>query len=109
MDADRVYCAWATPEQYFVVALDHQGKELWRAELGPFPSKHGYGTSPMLYQDMLIVTNDQDGDSSLQALNCKDGSLRWQVPREHRPEQNASYSVPCIYQPPKGPVELIRQ
>jgi len=56
---------------------------------------------------VLIVTNDQDGESSLQALNCKDGSLRWRIPRDHKAEQNASYSVPCIYQPPSGPAELI--
>jgi outer membrane protein assembly factor BamB len=108
VDADRVYCTWATPEQYFAAAFDHQGKELWRVELGPFPSEHGYGASPMLYQDLLIVTNDQDGNSSLQALDCKDGSVRWRIPRQqHLPDKNSSYSVPCIYQPPKGPAELI--
>lgn len=107
VDASRVYCAWATPELYYVVALDHDGTEIWRTELGPFPSAHGYAASPMIYQDLLIVTNDQDGDSSLQALSCKDGTIRWRIPRRHRDEQNASYSVPCIYQPPQGPAELI--
>ena len=58
-------------------------------------------------KDLLIVTNDQDGESSLQALDCKDGTVRWRIPRQHRDEQNASYSVPCIYQPPTGPAELI--
>lgn len=107
VDARHVYCAWATPEQYYVVALNHEGTEIWRTELGPFPSAHGYAASPMIYENLLIVTNDQDGESSLQALDCKDGKIVWRVPRRHRDEQNASYSVPCIYQPAKGPAELI--
>ena len=34
VDAERVYCTWATPEQYFAAAFDHQGKELWRDRAG---------------------------------------------------------------------------
>ena len=107
VDAKRVYCSWATPDEYFVVALDHDGKEKWRRSLGPFTSRHGFATSPMLYNDLLIATNDQDGSSTLQALDTKDGAIRWQVARKTLAEQNASYAVPCVYQPAKGPAELI--
>jgi outer membrane protein assembly factor BamB len=43
----------------------------------------------------------------LQALNLNDGKVRWTVPRKSLPDQNTSYSVPCIYQPARGPAELI--
>jgi outer membrane protein assembly factor BamB len=107
VDVQHVYCSWATPEQYFTVALDHSGKEVWRVEFGPYASQHGFGTSPIVYEDLLIVTNDQDGDSSLMALNRHDGAIKWRIPRQARPEQNASYAVPCIFQPAKGAPELI--
>jgi outer membrane protein assembly factor BamB len=55
----------------------------------------------------VIVTNDQDGDSSLQALRTKDGSIAWRVARHTREKQNASYAAPCIYHPAKGADELI--
>ncbi len=107
VDKDHVYCLWGTPEEYLVVAVNHAGREVWRRDLGPFVSRHGFGTSPMLLDDMVIVTNDQDGTSTLQALDRKTGKVRWQIPRKTLPEQNASYAVPCVYQPPSGPVELI--
>jgi outer membrane protein assembly factor BamB len=70
-------------------------------------SEHGFGTSPMLIDDLVIVTNDQDGESSLQALKIKDGSIAWRVPRRTREKQNCSYAVPCVYHAAGGSEELI--
>ena len=106
-DSQHVYCAWATPEEFTMVALTHDGKEAWRASLGPFASAHGFATSPIVYEDLVIVTNDQDGDSSLIALDSRSGKIRWQVPRKVRPEQNASYAAPCILQQGGKPDQLI--
>jgi outer membrane protein assembly factor BamB len=107
VDEDHVYCAWATPEEFSVVALKHDGKEAWHAHLGPFVSQHGFGTSPILHEDLLIITNDQDSESSLIALDRAGGQTRWKVPRKVLDKQNASYAAPCIYRPPAGPPELI--
>lgn len=107
VDAERVYCAWSTPEEFTVVALAHDGSLAWRAALGPFVSQHGFGTSPILYRDLLIIANDQDADSFLIALDRNSGATRWKVPRKHIPEKNACYATPCVYKPPRGPAELI--
>ena len=47
VDADRVYVIWPAPEAVTVHALDHQGKEVWKQNLGPYPSQHGGGMSPV--------------------------------------------------------------
>jgi outer membrane protein assembly factor BamB len=107
VDARRVYCAWSTPEEFTVVALAHDGALEWRAKLGPFASQHGFGTSPILFDDLVIITNDQDADSFLIALEAASGATRWKVPRKHLAEQNTCYSTPCIYRPPGGAPELI--
>jgi outer membrane protein assembly factor BamB len=107
VDDQRVYCAWATPEQFSLVALNHDGSQAWRANLGPFVSMHGFGASPILYEDLVIVTNDQDADSSLIALDRKGGQTRWKVPRKVVEKQSASYAAPCIFQPRSGAAELI--
>lgn len=107
VDQDHVYCAWATPEEFTLVAMNHDGTTAWRANLGPFVSKHGFGTSPILYNDQLIITNDQDADSFLIAVDRASGLTRWKVPRKVHEEQNASYAAPCIFQPKIGPAELI--
>jgi outer membrane protein assembly factor BamB len=107
VDDKRVYCAWATPEEFTLVALDHQGRDAWRADLGRFTSLHGFATSPIVYRDSVIVTGDQDADSFLVALDAASGTIRWKVPRKVHEQQNASFAVPCIYAREGAADELI--
>jgi outer membrane protein assembly factor BamB len=105
VDENCVYMAWATPSEYAVVALDKaEGKEVWRRDLGPFNGDHGFGASPVLFEDMLILSNDQTGPSSTVALDCRTGKTRWQLDRR---TVKTAYSTPVIYQPENGPAQLI--
>ncbi len=107
VDADRVYCAWATPDEFTLIALKHDGREAWRVDLGTFTSMHGFGASPILYDDLVIITNDQDGESFLVAVDRASGAIRWKVPRKVHEMQNASYASPCVYQPSGAAAQLI--
>lgn len=102
-DRHRVYVTWADPKEYVVLALDHDGNEAWRADLGPFKAGHGFGASPIVHDDLLVVPNDQDGQSSLVGLDSATGKVRWKVPRKGR----NSYSTPCVFHPEGKPAELI--
>jgi len=104
LDAERLYLYWTTPEAITVLALDHDGNEVWQRDLGPFDSQHGSGTSPIVFDDLLIVPNDQRGKSFIIALDCRNGETRWKLDRR---VVKAAYSTPCIYQPEGGPPELI--
>jgi outer membrane protein assembly factor BamB len=107
-DADHVYVAWASPQGFYMVALDHAGNEVWRENLGEHKSRHGFGTSPIVYEDLVIMTNDHEGAQSyVMALDRGTGKTRWKVPRKSMSPQNASYSAPMIYTPPGGQDELI--
>ncbi|MEX0678492.1 MAG: PQQ-binding-like beta-propeller repeat protein [Pirellulales bacterium] len=107
VDENRVYCAWSTPEEFTLLAIAHDGSSAWRADLGPFVSQHGFGTSPILIGELLIITNDQDADSFLIAVDRTSGATRWKVPRRHIQEQNTCYSTPCVFTRPGGAAELI--
>ncbi len=107
VDAERVYCAWSTPEEFTLLALGHDGEPIWHADLGPFASQHGFGTSPILFEDLLIIANDQDADSFVIAVDPASGKTQWKVPREHLAEQNTCYATPCVYKPEGRPAELI--
>ena len=107
VDGRAVYMAWATPEQFSLVATDHNGEQIWRKELGPFTSEHGFGTSPVLYEDMVIITNDQEGESFVLAVDAKTGNERWRAPHRSLTRQNASYSAPCVYKPKDAEPQLI--
>ena len=83
VDRDHVYVCWSAPDEYLVRALDHQGQEVWKVDLGSVVTQHSTGVSPIVYDGMLILGNDQDGEqteekpglSSYVALDCKDGWL----------------------------------
>ncbi len=108
VDAKRVYVCWSTPEEYLVLALDHQGQEVWRRNLGPFVSQHSSGTSPIVFEDMVVLANDQDaeggGRSFVVALDAATGQVRWRLDRR---STRVAYSTPCVYHGPDGRPQLI--
>ncbi len=104
VDKDRIYYYWASHETINVLALDHGGREVWRRTFDGFKSLHGSGPSPCLYQDLLIIPNDQMGPSSVFALDVKTGKTRWTLKRK---SGRAAYAAPCIYTPDNGAAQLI--
>ncbi len=93
VDSERVYIAEADTEHYLVNAYTHDGKKVWSRDLGPYLSQHGFGPSPVLYNGLLIVANNQDGPSHILALDAATGETRWTSDRE---SDVASYSTPMI-------------
>ena len=107
VDEDRVYVVWATPDEHVALALDqHSGTEIWRHDLGPFVSEDGFGPSPVLVDDVVILANDQDpgGTSSIVALDRKTGRTRWKVDRQTK---KAIFSTPCVFEPIGGRPQVI--
>lgn len=115
VDEDHVYVAWADDENTRLIALNHDGETSWVANLGPWVSQHGFGTSPIVYQDKLIVSLMQLGDprkignrpagqSRLIAFDRKTGEKLWEADRD---SDVAAYSVPCIYKTKEGQDVLI--
>jgi len=106
VDKDHVYALFADPSKYLVKAWDHSGKEVWTVDLGPFKSQHGLGTSPVVYDDHLIVANDQDGDSFIIALDVKTGKTVWKCPRRGV-EENTAYGTPTILERKGQPAQIL--
>ena len=59
-DANQIYVAWSDPEFTRLMALDHAGNEKWTVNLGPWVSQHGFGSSPMIYGDLVVVNCSQE-------------------------------------------------
>jgi outer membrane protein assembly factor BamB len=114
VDDERVYVAWSTPECLTLRALDHAGQDCWKQELGPYVSQHGFGNSPIVFEDLVILINSQDGEeldpgqapgiSCVLAFDRRTGAERWRTPR---PTKRACYSTPCLHHLPDGTPELI--
>ena len=93
-DRRHVYTVWGTPRRTVVAAITHSGREVWRAELPAFRSGHGFGVSPMIYDDLLILPVEQQGDSLWTALKCADGQQQWRVKRDSK----LHYAPPCLFE-----------
>jgi outer membrane protein assembly factor BamB len=115
VDADQVYVLWTEPEHASVHALDHQGKVVWKHDLGSYHAPHGGGGSPIVAGDVVIVPLDQEqpdpspaggtrAESFVIALDRKSGTLRWKYPY---PSSTAGYATPALYKPAAGVPELI--
>ncbi len=121
VDAKGVVITWATLEEVVLLALDHDGHEMWRRDLGPFVGPHGVGSSPILVDDLVVLANEQEdykllarllgreekgpsGESFLIGVDRKTGKTRWKVPRK---TTLASYSTPCVHRLENGSAEIV--
>jgi len=91
-------------QEFGMLAFDPDGRELWRLRLGPFNMYYGFGASPILVDDLIILPVDQDLGSHLMAIDKRTGKVRWQV---DRPGVISGYSTPTVYQPKTGPKQIV--
>lgn len=105
VEAERVVACFVSRDHFWVRCFDHAGQEQWARDLGAFESQHGHGASPMVYEDMVVVTNDQDGESFVVALRLKDGEVVWKAPRKSE-SGGTAYGTPVVHRHTGG-VELL--
>jgi outer membrane protein assembly factor BamB len=102
-DGKRIYAIFWDGKQVLLVAYDFTGASLWQRELGGFTSQHGVGMSPIVFEDKVILNNDQDGSAKVLAFDAKTGKPAWEVERR---AFRTCYSTPFILNHPGAP-ELI--
>jgi outer membrane protein assembly factor BamB len=93
-DGSLVFAWFGTGQ---IAALDRNGAIVWQRHLGkeiaPFDIQWGHGSSPALYNDLLILLCDQPSASYLLALDKRTGKDRWKADRG---KGRSSYSTPLI-------------
>jgi outer membrane protein assembly factor BamB len=82
-DGDRVYAVWGSGKRTEAIALDHAGKLVWKREWPEFTSDHGFGTSPILSDGVLIIHTDsvELRKSLVMGLNPATGESLWELER----------------------------
>ncbi len=100
-DGERVYAVFGTGQ---VVAVDAaSGRQVWARHLGkeygPFRINWGHGSSPVIYEDLLILPCYHEPSAYLIALDRRTGATRWKADRGGAV---LSYSTPLIVSTPAG-------
>jgi outer membrane protein assembly factor BamB len=78
-DGKRVFCAFGSS---VLAALDFQGNLVWRKEIIPYTFDVTLGSSPVLYEDTVILfcAMAQSRDSRVIAFHKATGEVKWQQP-----------------------------
>ena len=91
-DGDRLYVNFLNNEAVWTSALSLDGKIVWQKEITKYVVHQGFGSSPAIYQDLLIVSADNKGGGAVVALNRSSGDEVWRHKRPKKP----NYSSPVI-------------
>jgi len=100
VDADGIYIFWQAEDESFLVALNHDGREIWRKTLAGVYTRHGPGKSAIVVGDLVVFgheqrTNEKGLKGAWFAVDRKTGRTRWTIERTNT--NNVSYSTPCLY------------
>jgi outer membrane protein assembly factor BamB len=121
IDAERIYINWCTGNTIQALALDHNGKLLWRNDhVADYIHEHGTGISPVVVDGVMIVRSEfdwqRDGkvyteDPVQQAwkacivgLDVKTGKQLWKT---ELPNCLNTFSTPVVHQRADGKNEVI--
>src|SRR5262249_2083014 len=65
-------------------AFDMQGKQVWHTPLEAYPIYLDFGTggSPVLWEDKLVIVNDNEKQQFIAAFDCKTGKQLWRTERD---------------------------
>lgn len=74
-DTRRVYAFFGKSG---VFAYDHQGKQLWQADVGSNTSGWGTAASPVLFKDLIFINASVESES-LVALDRNTGEEKWRA------------------------------
>lgn len=95
VDGERVYAVFESGD---VITLDHEGTLLWQRsfvrDYGPIQGPHGYASSPVLVDELVVLQVVHAGPSYVLALDRTDGQTRW---KSEHPSQTA-WSTPAVAQ-----------
>lgn len=92
-DGRLLYVSFLDQNEIVVAAYDFDGRQRWLVRPGEFSSVHGFCSPPVLFENLVIINGDHDGDAYLTALDRDSGRTVWKIPRENK---TRSYCAPII-------------
>jgi outer membrane protein assembly factor BamB len=95
LEGDRVYLHFGA---HGTACLTQSGAIVWKTRLDYDNGQHGPGGSPVIYDDLLIVSCDGMSIQYVVALDKLTGKVRWKKLREG----NQAYTTPLVVRLPAG-------
>jgi outer membrane protein assembly factor BamB len=90
IDGDRIFVHFGADG---TASLTPAGEIVWSTRL-PYESQHGAGGSPIVYNDLLILSCDGHDQAFVVALDKRTGKVKWKTNRRRPADQ--AYTTPTI-------------
>jgi outer membrane protein assembly factor BamB len=99
IEGDRVYVHFGA---HGTACLTTDGEILWRMQDLKYNHRHGPGGSPVIFEDLLLLSCDGSDIQFVVALDKNTGEVRWKKKREHIGEDRLTgqANVPMAYTTP---------
>ncbi|HEV3338856.1 MAG TPA: PQQ-binding-like beta-propeller repeat protein [Pirellulales bacterium] len=91
-DGERIFCNFLHDGAIYTTALGLDGQQLWQTRISDFVTHQGFGSSPAVYQSLVLVSTDNKGGGVVAALDSRKGKIVWQQSRPKQP----NYTSPAI-------------
>jgi outer membrane protein assembly factor BamB len=101
-DGTYYFITFLNGDSAWTTAVDRQGKQVWQTRICEFQIHQGFGASPAIYGDLVIVTADNDAGGAVTALSRATGEVVWTRSRPKKP----NYTSPVILEA-AGKTQLI--
>jgi hypothetical protein len=93
-DGERLFINFLNSGAVYATALSRGGEKLWQTKITDFVEHQGYGSSPAIYDSLVIVSADSKGEGggAIAGLNRATGDIVWRHARPATP----NYPSPII-------------
>lgn len=91
-DGQRVFVNFLNGGAVYTTALSREGKQLWQTKVSEFVTHQGFGSSPAVYEGLVLVSSDHKGGGVIVGLERATGKVAWSRERPKVP----NYASPII-------------
>lgn len=91
-DGERLFISFFNRDAVYTTAIDLEGKQLWQTKITDYIVHQGFGSSPAVYESLVIVSADNKDGGRICGLDRTDGKVVWKVERPKLP----NYASPII-------------
>jgi outer membrane protein assembly factor BamB len=91
-DGERVFANFLHDGGIYTTALDLDGRQLWQSRISDFVTHQGFGSSPAIYQSLVLVSTDNKAGGVVAALDRQTGKTVWEKERPKQP----NYTSPVV-------------
>jgi len=91
-DGERVFANFLHDGGVYTTALGLDGRQVWQTRVSDFVTHQGFGSSPAIYQSLVLVATDNKAGGVVAALDRRTGEFVW---KQDRPKQ-PNYTSPIV-------------